>query len=132
MKWLTMVFLVALLISGALLLLSSNDFDQASIQTSLGKPFRADIEHPSQQLAMTFAHQDHAQQQCAACHHNYLDDTGQGLCLDCHRSNPQIAFKMRDQFHTLCMGCHTDKRAEGEKSGPLRSCKACHTADQAP
>lgn len=83
-------------------------------------------------IEMTFAHTDHAKQQCVTCHHNYQDDTGQGLCLDCHHSDEELAFQMRSQFHELCMGCHQEKRDEGESSGPLRNCKACHTADHAP
>ena len=27
-------------------------------------------------LAVTFAHIDHQEQDCVACHHNFVDDTG--------------------------------------------------------
>ena len=122
------ISLILLLLGCALLLSTSNDFDQ----TSQHKISWQNAVYNSSQLALTFAHADHAKQQCVACHHNYQDGSGQGLCLDCHRSDPEIAFKMRTQFHDLCMGCHTEKRADGEESGPLRGCKACHTADDQP
>ena len=83
-------------------------------------------------LPMTFAHADHRRQQCVTCHHNYQDDTGHGLCIDCHRSDPEISSLLREQFHELCMGCHTDTRLKSEHSGPLRSCAHCHTEDNRP
>ena len=83
-------------------------------------------------LPMTFAHADHSEQQCVSCHHNYQDDSGKGLCIECHHSDPRVVFKVREQFHELCMGCHLKLREDGEDTGPLRSCKACHTEDQRP
>ena len=128
MKRTVAIALMLLLLGCALLLWTSNDFEQ----TSPHKISWQNAVYNSPRLPLTFAHADHAKQQCVACHHNYQDDTGQGLCLDCHRSEPEIAFKMRTQFHNLCMGCHTEKWGEGEDSGPLRSCKACHTVDSQP
>jgi len=128
--WLATLFCV-LVVFSALLMWSSHSFDQ---DTAYQFPFYAG-DNTAQvilPLPMTFAHADHAKQQCVACHHNYQDETGQGLCLDCHRNDQEIAFKMRDQFHGLCMGCHMDKRTENERSGPLRHCAACHTKDLAP
>ena len=118
--------IILLLISVLCLVLlwSSDNFNQ-KYQYAL-------IEHDLANLPMTFAHAAHAKQQCVACHHNYQDNTGQGLCLDCHKTEAKISFKMRDQFHGLCMGCHLEKRAAGEPGGPLRSCKDCHTVDQLP
>lgn len=83
-------------------------------------------------LAMTFAHVDHKHQKCVDCHHNYTDDSGQGLCIDCHLRDAAISFKLEQQFHTLCRGCHEENQHEGEKHGPIRSCVACHTADSKP
>jgi uncharacterized membrane protein len=83
-------------------------------------------------LPMTFAHSDHAEQQCVKCHHNYIDDTGQGLCMICHQTDPKISYQMRDQFHGLCSGCHNNDSERGEASGPLRSCIACHSIDDMP
>jgi hypothetical protein len=29
-------------------------------------------------------------------------------------------------FHDFCFSCHVTKRLEGEDSGPMRECGACH------
>lgn len=83
-------------------------------------------------LAMTFDHQTHGKQQCIACHHNFVDKSGQGLCLECHVATKGLRLELEEQFHGLCMGCHEEKQAEGEKHGPIRQCLACHTADELP
>ncbi|MEP1470878.1 MAG: cytochrome c3 family protein [Halieaceae bacterium] len=83
-------------------------------------------------LPMKFAHVDHAQQRCVECHHNYEDDTGQGLCIDCHYRDPELAPLMEGQFHDLCRSCHMDKAMAREKHGPLRHCVECHQADFLP
>ena len=83
-------------------------------------------------LPMKFAHVDHAGQRCVDCHHNYEDDTGQGLCIDCHYRDPELAAVMQQQFHDLCRGCHLDKALAGEDHGPLRHCVDCHQADFLP
>ena len=87
---------------------------------------------PGQRLPMTFAHADHRQQQCVACHHNYQDNSGQGLCLDCHYTRQTLAWRVEQQFHALCMGCHLEAARNGEAAGPLRRCQLCHTVDTAP
>lgn len=124
MKIALKLILLAILLLAFYWLWSAKDFkhnhgDTIAYQQTMGLP-------------MTFAHADHAQQQCVSCHHNYQDASGQGLCLDCHRSNQQIAYQRRHQFHALCMGCHIEQQSVGEPAGPLRSCKDCHTADQRP
>lgn len=83
-------------------------------------------------LAMTFDHQTHGKQQCIACHHNYVDKSGQGLCLECHVSTAGLRLDLEEQFHSLCMGCHEVKQTEGAKHGPIRECLACHTEDKRP
>jgi len=90
--------------------------------------YRAGMEQPHA-LAMMFSHKAHAREQCVACHHNYVDDTGGGLCIECHRTDPRVEHLMRDQFHSLCMDCHLEKREQGKKAGPLRSCIDCHAID---
>lgn len=81
-------------------------------------------------LPMTFAHIDHAKEQCVACHHNFQDNTGQGLCIICHQTDERVSFLVEEQFHSLCMGCHTEKQHKNEKSGPMRHCAACHTKEE--
>lgn len=83
-------------------------------------------------LPLTFAHLDHQPVSCVACHHNFIDDTGQGLCLDCHKRDPEVNALIEQQFHTLCRDCHLEKQRLGEDSGPVRRCVDCHTADAAP
>ena len=83
-------------------------------------------------LPVTFGHIDHRSVNCVACHHNYADDTGNGLCFDCHKTDPRVSARVETQFHDLCMGCHVDQQRAEEDGGPVRACAACHTADEAP
>lgn len=83
-------------------------------------------------LPVTFAHATHRGVSCIACHHDYLDDSGKGLCFDCHKTDPAVSALVEAQFHELCMGCHVEKQALGEDGGPTRRCADCHTADEAP
>lgn len=83
-------------------------------------------------LPLTFAHLDHRTVSCVACHHNFIDDTGQGLCFDCHKTDPAVNALIEDQFHTLCRDCHLERQSLGEDGGPARQCIDCHTADDAP
>ncbi len=84
-------------------------------------------------LAVKFAHADHVDQTCISCHHNYVDDTGQGLCFDCHKTDPAVAELIETQFHDLCRGCHLDEALAGHAThGPTRRCISCHVADDAP
>jgi len=83
-------------------------------------------------LPLTFAHADHLTVNCLDCHHNFVDDTGQGLCFDCHKTDPAINALIETQFHTLCRDCHVEKQHLKENAGPTRRCSDCHTADEAP
>lgn len=83
-------------------------------------------------LPVSFAHVDHTGENCLYCHHNYVDDTGQGLCFECHRTDEEVAHLFEEQFHDMCRGCHEDKQAEGSDHGPTRECIACHVEDHLP
>jgi len=84
-------------------------------------------------LPMTFAHADHHAAGCATCHHNFVDSVGfGGQCIECHQTDTSVAHLVEQQFHDLCRGCHVERRAAGERAGPVRQCRACHTEDQAP
>jgi len=87
---------------------------------------------PDRILPMTFAHLDHVSVNCVECHHNYVDDTGGGLCMNCHVTDQRVWPLLAHQFHDLCRGCHAEKAAAGEEGGPPRSCVACHQADELP
>lgn len=82
-------------------------------------------------LPLSFAHADHRDVNCITCHHNFTDGTGQGLCLDCHKTDPKIRLQIEPMFHTLCRDCHVEKHAAGKDAGPVRRCVDCHAPDDA-
>lgn len=77
-------------------------------------------------LPLTFEHSDHRDEPCATCHHNYVDDTGAGTCLGCHKSRAALAADIEPTFHDFCRGCHIKRQREGKKAGPTRACNGCH------
>jgi len=83
-------------------------------------------------LPVTFAHADHTNHNCAQCHHNFTDSTGQGFCYDCHKTDPDIASLIEPMFHGLCRDCHVELAHQGEPHGPVRACQACHVPDMRP
>lgn len=87
---------------------------------------------PEPILPMSFAHLDHVTEDCIVCHHNYVDDTGGGVCMNCHVTNQTVWPLFEQQFHDLCRGCHTEKAGEGIDGGPPRECMACHLGDDLP
>jgi hypothetical protein len=98
----------------------------------VGHLWQQDLRAKRPMLPVTFAHLDHRSVNCVDCHHNFVDHTGQGLCFDCHKTDPAVNAMIEDQFHDLCRGCHEDRQRDGEESGPTRQCIDCHTADEAP
>lgn len=87
---------------------------------------------PKKILPMTFAHDDHREEQCVACHHNFSDGTGMGNCMNCHVADKSVWPLIETQFHTLCRTCHQERDAEGKPHGPVRECLACHLVDDKP
>ena len=87
---------------------------------------------PERILPMSFAHKDHASEQCVECHHNFIDDTGGGVCMNCHVSDEELWPVLESQYHELCMGCHVRKSVHGEGGGPPRRCIGCHVIDWLP
>lgn len=78
-------------------------------------------------LPIHFPHEKHTTVNCVICHHNFVDKTGIGSCLDCHRRlHPGLTRSAEATFHTFCRDCHTDLAHTAEKHGPTRSCAACH------
>lgn len=94
--------------------------------------WQADVRASKPLLPLTFAHLDHRQVSCIDCHHDFVDDSGKGLCFDCHKTDPAVSALIEEQFHGLCRDCHVEKQRLGEDSGPTRRCIDCHTADEAP
>lgn len=84
---------------------------------------------PEKILPMSFAHSDHGGINCADCHHNFVDGSGGGPCMNCHVTTETLWPVLEQQFHDLCRGCHTEKAALGEDGGPPRQCIACHLGD---
>ena len=86
----------------------------------------------SAMLPITFGHIDHTTVNCVSCHHNFIDDTGQGLCFDCHVNDADLRDLLEDQFHSLCRDCHVDKQSHADDGGPTRVCLECHQPDDRP
>jgi len=78
-------------------------------------------------LHVNFPHENHRTVNCITCHHNFVDRTGFGSCLDCHRS-PRANLRQSGEatFHVFCRDCHRDLSLQGSKHGPVRECSACH------
>jgi len=83
-------------------------------------------------VPMAFAHADHHERNCIACHHNFADTSGQGLCIDCHVRDAALRAHLEAQFHALCRGCHVDLRRQREASGSVRPCRSCHHREDLP
>jgi hypothetical protein len=78
-------------------------------------------------LHVNFPHENHRTVNCITCHHNFVDHTGFGSCLDCHRSpRPDLRQSGEATFHVFCRDCHRDLALQGSKHGPVRECSACH------
>jgi hypothetical protein len=83
-------------------------------------------------LPLAFAHADHQTVNCVGCHHEFVDATPRGPCLECHKTDRTVAARIEPLFHELCLGCHVERQRAGEDGGPVRRCAACHTADDRP
>jgi hypothetical protein len=78
-------------------------------------------------LAINFPHEKHTSVNCIVCHHNFVDKTGLGSCLDCHRSSrTDLTQAAEATFHTFCRRCHTELAHTTVRHGPPRDCSACH------
>ncbi|MCC7411912.1 MAG: cytochrome c3 family protein [Gammaproteobacteria bacterium] len=82
----------------------------------------------AERLPVAFDHVDHTTVGCVECHHNFVDDTGDGLCYDCHKRDPVLALRMQADFHDFCRDCHVELARAARESGPLRGCEDCHHA----
>lgn len=78
-----------------------------------------------------FPHEKHTTVNCVTCHHNFVDKTGIGSCLDCHRSErPDLGQPAEATFHTFCRNCHSQLAQTTTKHGPTRACSACHASNR--
>jgi hypothetical protein len=80
-------------------------------------------------LPVYFPHEKHTTVDCITCHHNFVDKTGVGSCLECHRSSqPNLTQSAEATFHSFCRNCHTDLAQTTDKHGPTRACSTCHVS----
>lgn len=88
-------------------------------------------QHPV--LPINFEHNNHGSVNCVVCHHDFSDKssavsaTGSRTCVLCHKDTRRLAVNIEHDFHNLCVSCHLQNLQAFHKSGPVRSCKACHT-----
>jgi hypothetical protein len=82
---------------------------------------------PGAAPALAFPHEPHRQVNCLLCHHNWVDHTGTGSCISCHRESPAALRRSAEAtFHVFCRDCHSDESRQGHEHGPTRACSACH------
>jgi hypothetical protein len=78
-------------------------------------------------LRVNFPHEAHTTVNCVTCHHNFVDKTGIGSCLDCHHSNRSDLIQSAEAtFHVFCRDCHRQLALDHHKHGVVRSCSGCH------
>lgn len=94
-----------------------------------GSGYRDETLRAKPLLPVAFDHNDHSNENCTECHHNFVDDTGEGICYVCHKNDETLALDMQDAFHDFCRGCHIEKRLADEDGGPLRRCSQCHNSE---
>lgn len=82
---------------------------------------------PPAPIEVSFPHDKHTSVNCAQCHHNFLDHTGTGDCIECHRSSrTDLPRSSEATFHVFCRDCHTRLALQGLRHGPTRACSSCH------
>jgi predicted CXXCH cytochrome family protein len=97
---------------------------RASTTLALREPFL----RRSERLVLDFPHDKHRAVNCVLCHHDYLDRSGEGSCISCHRSGRSaIQVGAEARFHDFCLGCHRDPPAYLTGHGPVTGCDTCHT-----
>jgi predicted CXXCH cytochrome family protein len=78
-------------------------------------------------LVLDFPHDKHRAVNCALCHHNFADQSGDDACISCHRSGrADIRVGVEARFHDFCLGCHRDPPAYLTGHGPVTGCGTCH------
>jgi predicted CXXCH cytochrome family protein len=98
---------------------------RASVELALREPLLARTER----LVLDFPHEKHRAVRCVVCHHDYLDRSGQGSCVSCHRSGrADLRVGVEARFHDFCLGCHRDPPAGLVGHGPVSGCDTCHRA----
>jgi len=113
--------LVLVLVLGALAALLALLHPGASL--ALREPFVI----RSERLALDFPHDKHRAVSCTQCHHDFIDRSGEGSCVSCHRSGrADLRAGAEARFHDFCLGCHRDPPAYLTRHGPVTGCDTCH------
>jgi predicted CXXCH cytochrome family protein len=95
----------------------------ARTTVALREPFAA----RSERLPLDFPHDKHRSVSCVQCHHDYVDRSGQGSCVACHRSaRADLQVGVEARFHDFCLSCHRDPPATLVGHGPVTGCATCH------
>ena len=85
------------------------------------------LSSPRSALPLAFPHEPHREVNCLVCHHNWVDHTGAGSCISCHRESAAALRRSAEAtFHVFCRDCHSELASQGHKHGPTRACGACH------
>jgi len=81
----------------------------------------------SERLVLDFPHDKHRGVACTRCHHDFIDRSGEGSCVSCHRSGrADLQVGAEARFHDFCLGCHRDPPAYLTSRGPVTGCDTCH------
>lgn len=101
---------------------------RASTTLTLREPLLA----RNQRLELDFPHDKHRAVRCVLCHHDYLDRSGQGSCVSCHRSDrADLRVGAEARFHDFCLRCHRHPAADLVGHGPVSGCDTCHAPPRA-
>ena len=96
---------------------------EARATLALREPFVA----RNERLPLDFPHDKHHSVSCVQCHHDYVDRSGQGSCVACHRSGrADLQLGAEARFHDFCLSCHRDPPATLIGHGPVTGCATCH------
>lgn len=63
---------------------------------------------------------------CAKCHHEVEGARAQRACRTCHDREGDKHKRMEEIAHSLCTGCHEERRAAEPALTIPRSCPDCH------
>lgn len=96
---------------------------RAATTLALREPFL----RRGERLVLDFPHDKHRAVNCIDCHHDYVDRSGQGSCISCHRrASAAIRVGAEARFHDFCLGCHRDSPVSLTRQGPVTGCDTCH------
>jgi len=75
-----------------------------------------------------FSHGDHSDYACTACHHNFIDLSGNENCISCHkRLSTNESMRVDRLLHSFCSDCHrSELHADDRIEAPIDHCAGCH------